>query len=283
VTISELHHARTHLGPLLVSKRGHAYQVDTQAALQVADETYASLDERLGNMQRQQIRQTNDSSDIYNPVFLLGSGSPSTVDALLFAHLAEALSDPHLQTLLPKHDHLMSFFRCMYSTYFGPTYRIPSSPFAQKSGLSQDQINGLLHLNNLANSVNAYNKMSNKIQSSSAIVDADHQLKNQTRLDATLRVKTAGQTLDRLVRGGRLFPEPDHEKVMSFSFFARRNKNENGSEQNNAKRGANDAGSGSSPEEREEKLKTERKRDDAFWMGSVAAAVLLAFTINSKG
>lgn len=55
--------------------------------------------------------------------FLLGndSGKPSLVDAILWAHLADALCDVHLVIVLADFPHLVKYFRNIYKRYFTET------------------------------------------------------------------------------------------------------------------------------------------------------------------
>jgi hypothetical protein len=50
--------------------------------------------------------------------YLLGTVQPTTVDALLWAHISEALCDVHLVTILADYPHLVKFFQSIYQTYF---------------------------------------------------------------------------------------------------------------------------------------------------------------------
>jgi len=55
-------------------------------------------------------------------VSLLGVEQLTTVDAMLFAHLADALCDLHLVTILSEYQGLVSFFQSTYEKYFGKNY-----------------------------------------------------------------------------------------------------------------------------------------------------------------
>ena len=50
---------------------------------------------------------------------LLGTEQLTTVDVMLFAHLAEALCDLHLVTVLSEYDGLVKFFQITYEMHFG--------------------------------------------------------------------------------------------------------------------------------------------------------------------
>jgi len=46
---------------------------------------------------------------------------PTSVDAYLFGHLAEAMTDLHFSSILPSYTNLMSFFRMIHTRYFAPS------------------------------------------------------------------------------------------------------------------------------------------------------------------
>ena len=66
----------------------------------IAREAYQSLGTQLGDNQ-----------------YLLGE-QPTTVDALVWAHLADALCDVHLVTILADFPNLVQYFQRVYDTYF---------------------------------------------------------------------------------------------------------------------------------------------------------------------
>jgi glutathione S-transferase len=54
-----------------------------------------------------------------NQTYLLGTPTPSTVDCMLFEHLAEALCNVHLVIILADFPKLVQFFQTLYETHFG--------------------------------------------------------------------------------------------------------------------------------------------------------------------
>ena len=74
---------------------GSTVHLDVPASLRAASQAYSTLSSKLA------------SSD--PGPYLLGS-VPSVVDCVLFGHLVEALSNPHLSALLPSHPPLLLYF-----------------------------------------------------------------------------------------------------------------------------------------------------------------------------
>lgn len=73
---------------------------------------------------------------------LLGTKHLTTVDVMLFAHLAEALCDLHLVTVLSEYESLVKFFQITFEMYFG-----------SDAGTEEEWV----QWNNRANSSNAFN------------------------------------------------------------------------------------------------------------------------------
>jgi len=102
-------------------------EVNVECAKKNAKSCYAILDLKLAQ-RRKEIDANNDSSSSsHHPLTLLGSTSmrPTMVDTVLFAHLADALCDVHLITILSEFKSLLHFFQSMYHTYFGVKYNVP--------------------------------------------------------------------------------------------------------------------------------------------------------------
>jgi hypothetical protein len=74
-----------------------------QESMSIAREAYTSLETQLQGS---------------NNKYLLDTPNPTTVDALLWAHLAEALCDVHLVTLVADFPHLIKYFQRIYEEYF---------------------------------------------------------------------------------------------------------------------------------------------------------------------
>jgi len=107
-------------------------EVDVSNALQAAKACYQALDSILDTNNNTTAtnlrRRVNDddaiTTNIHNdttkmkPLLLLGTTTPSLVDTILFAHLAEALCDVHLITVLVEYKNLVRYFQMMYEMYF---------------------------------------------------------------------------------------------------------------------------------------------------------------------
>eukprot|EP00934_Nitzschia_sp_Nitz4_P006476 Nitzschia sp. Nitz4//scaffold8_size234185//101370//102752//NITZ4_001257-RA/size234185-processed-gene-0.112-mRNA-1//1//CDS//3329559806//6466//frame0 len=74
-----------------------------EQAVSKAKETYQALELQLSK---------------HGKDFLLGNDKPSLVDAVLWAHLADALCDVHLVVLLADFPHLVKYFQRTYKRYF---------------------------------------------------------------------------------------------------------------------------------------------------------------------
>eukprot|EP00521_Asterionellopsis_glacialis_P018290 CAMPEP_0195304322 /NCGR_PEP_ID=MMETSP0707-20130614/34238_1 /TAXON_ID=33640 /ORGANISM="Asterionellopsis glacialis, Strain CCMP134" /LENGTH=524 /DNA_ID=CAMNT_0040368097 /DNA_START=18 /DNA_END=1588 /DNA_ORIENTATION=+ len=72
-----------------------------------------------------QLKQNSQSSS-----YVLGTSAPSTLDAFLWAHLAEALGDVYLVTVLADFPHLAEYFQRFYDTYFALEVNSSSSSTA---------------------------------------------------------------------------------------------------------------------------------------------------------
>ena len=120
---------------------GDTGKVNVYRAMEWADRYYAALEGRLSSEQSEQ------------STFLLGTKKPTYVDAMLFAHLAEALCDVHLILVLAKHSRLMRYFQSMYVQYFGEEYA--KTWQSQNSAEPADWI----QKNDIANALNAFNQI----------------------------------------------------------------------------------------------------------------------------
>jgi len=152
-------------------------------AIHIAKASYAALDARLEQNQKMHSKtqtafatststSTSTSTNIDSPspsfVGLLSnnnnndtqhnihSNSPTHVDILLFSHLAEALCNVHLVTILAEFQNLVRFFQTIYETYFGSEY---TNSFIKKSmpNNTNDDIRWI-HWNNNVNAVNQFNQ-----------------------------------------------------------------------------------------------------------------------------
>lgn len=73
---------------------------------------------------------------------LLGTNTFTIADIQLFGHLAEALCDVHLVTILADYHHLIAFYQVIYMTYFGRGY-YEKSVSNHPQGLASDGKNEL--------------------------------------------------------------------------------------------------------------------------------------------
>lgn len=122
---------------------GDSGKVNVYRAMEFADAYYSTLENKL------------ESS--LTPYFF-ESEKPSYIDAVLFAHLAEAVCDLHLVLVLAKHTRLVQYFQRMYDTYFGIEY---IQSFESDSGGNTDWIKQ----NNVENACNAFNHIPESIPS----------------------------------------------------------------------------------------------------------------------
>lgn len=106
---------------------GGEEDVRVERAVAMAKRCYSALDARLAKS---------------SGTTLLGTEQPTTVDVMLFAHLAEALCDLHLVTILAEYENLVKFFQITYEMHFG-----------SDAGAEEEWT----QWNNRANATNAFN------------------------------------------------------------------------------------------------------------------------------
>ena len=114
---------------------GDSGRVNVHRAMEYANAYYSTLEEKLASL-------SDDSPHFF------GTDKPSYVDALLFAHLAEAICNVHLILVLAKHSRLIRYFQRLYDLYFGKDYIL--SFMGDKEWITN---------NNVANACNAYNQI----------------------------------------------------------------------------------------------------------------------------
>lgn len=119
---------------------GDSGKVNVCRAMEYADTYYTILEEKMTC-----ISETS-------PCYYFGTEKPCYFDALLFAHLAEAICDVHLVLVLAKHSRLVQYFQRIYDRYFGEDY---VKLFESRHGGNIDWI----LTNNLSNARNAYNQI----------------------------------------------------------------------------------------------------------------------------
>mmetsp|Transcript_18508 Transcript_18508/g.21362 ORF Transcript_18508/g.21362 Transcript_18508/m.21362 type:complete len:577 (-) Transcript_18508:129-1859(-) len=113
-------------------------EVNINKAMQMAGEIYSSLNWKLS--------QSTEMN-------LLDTEQLSVIDTLLFGHLAEALCDIHLVTILNEHSSLISFFQTTYETYFGKEYQVD---VMKKKGVKNSS---WVKWNDRMNSLNQFNRI----------------------------------------------------------------------------------------------------------------------------
>ncbi len=104
--------------------------------LQRANDAYFAIDRQL--LFVIQAKEETTSQKVY----LLGTDKPALVDALLWAHLAEAFCDVHLVVLLASYPRIVNYFQDMYQTYF------PSSKETSETGCTWMKWNDHQNLSN---------------------------------------------------------------------------------------------------------------------------------------
>jgi len=108
--------------------------LDVDKVLQLSKSAYQALDRRLADS------QTNSKPT------LLSTEALSSVDMLLFEHLAHAMCDVHLVTVLDGQKHLIRFFQDIYHQYF-------KDYTSTTNDLSCDWVK----MNNITNALNQFN------------------------------------------------------------------------------------------------------------------------------
>ena len=145
---------------------GDSGRVNVRRAMELADSYYASLERRLLASSDGHLSTFLPSTPLSDgggdchvgrggqqqQQHLLGTDKPTHVDALLFAHLAEALCNVHLVLVLSGHPVLLRYFGDMYDRYFGKGYADEWNMHNRGDG-DDDWI----RRNNLANANNAFN------------------------------------------------------------------------------------------------------------------------------
>ena len=126
---------------------GNTGKVNVHRAMEFADVYYTTLETKLAS-----------SSSPY----FFGNNNPSYIDAILFAHLAEAVCDVHLVLVLARHTKLVRYFQKIYDMYFGIDY---SKSFESCHGDNTDWI----RKNNIVNACNAFNQIPDSMPSKRTI------------------------------------------------------------------------------------------------------------------
>jgi len=191
---------------LFTKKTCGQQQVNFLAAISHINDIYSILNNRLKMKSTIQVEEDGDGGrgrqqhQQQQPLFLLGTPYPTNVDAVLFAHLAEALTDVHVLPILSQYETLMDFFQIIFHTYFGPNYRFPpSSPNEEVDHVCMEE---LVKRNNATNYRNASGThVYNSIQVDAASILRLHLNKNSLWDAATVQQ----QQYDHFNGGGKLY------------------------------------------------------------------------------
>lgn len=269
--ISNLKHLRSYWGKVVPTKSGE--KMNTHAAISLADEIYTALNDRLCQIKQQQV-------DSLDPVFLLGIKWPTKVDALMFAHLAEAMSEIRLFPLFSRHDALVTFFRYMFNTYFGPDYRFGSKTVVKlkpNEYLETKDLEELVLNNNCANFMNASGcAIYDSVRSDLASVLKLNVDKESLLISAQRQKITGVETIQRwLLDGG--FPSEEKMYVPTF-----RGKSEaKGRHRDSATQHTSES-DGVDTQVVIMNLREERKKDDFLWLSCIAAGVVGILMISRQ-
>ena len=144
---------------------GDAGRVNVRRAMELADYYYASLERRLLASDPPSpppaLANSGANDDGLEEgegrhAYVLGTDDPTHVDALLFAHLAEALCDVHLVLVLARRPVLVRYFGAIYDRYFGPGY---ADEWRRRNPGGGGGDDGWIRKNDVANSNNAFNRI----------------------------------------------------------------------------------------------------------------------------
>jgi hypothetical protein len=115
VALRELRLSNSPLRDELFGGGGDDRVVTVERAVAAARRCYRSLDGQLlwGG------EGGDAAGEKGKTAFLLGTEGPTTVDVLLFGHLAEAICDVHLVPVLSEYKGLVGFFQDVHEAYFG--------------------------------------------------------------------------------------------------------------------------------------------------------------------
>jgi len=277
-----------------ISNRTNLFQkntkeVNVENAISMAKSCYQALDFLLG----QQSKNQNGLC------LLLGTEIPSIVDTILFAHLAEALCDVHLITVLVEFKNLVEFFKTMYETYFGKEY---IQKVNEES--SQDDCSWI-NWNNIRNTLNQFNRIpigndygergQSKVTSQKSYNDAIqimqsvalhcHDLQEvlvsvstqrieEKKLLLTNKKDNVEEMLHRFRMGGELRDSSRKEgKTIQTSGVHKRDKRDGHNDDQDFDEITR------KNKERMKKILREAKKNDQLWISGVVVSSLFAFTL----
>jgi hypothetical protein len=124
---------------------GDTGRVNVYRAMEYADAYYTTLEKKL--------------SALSESMYFFGTDKPSFVDAVLFAHLAEAICDVHLVLVLANHSRLVKYFQTIHDAFFGSDY---IKLFAERN-------TNWIRENNHVNARNAFNQIPESIPSKTTL------------------------------------------------------------------------------------------------------------------
>lgn len=272
---------------LFTKKTCGQQQVNFLAAISHINDIYSILNNRLKMKSTIQVEEDGDGGrgrqqhQQQQPLFLLGTPYPTNVDAVLFAHLAEALTDVHVLPILSQYETLMDFFQIIFHTYFGPNYRFPpSSPNEEVDHVCMEE---LVKRNNATNYRNASGThVYNSIQVDAASILRLHLNKNSLWDAATVQQQQydhfngGGETIHRWLMDGGIFPESNDETFYGPAFVNRRQQ------QQSKKDDETTTHNNRTPSHEEASYQEQRQNDDILWLKWIAATFVGAIFIFSQ-
>jgi len=268
---------------------GDSGKVNVYRAMEYADLYYSSLERKLA--------PSSDTSG-----YFFGTGVSTYLDALLFAHLCEALCDVHLVLVLAKHAKLMRYFQTMYDRYFGKEYK---KLFRESAG---GDVNWVIR-NNLTNARNAFNQLpEDKPTKKSSVDEYDcmthafdlmqkfavhcHQL--DEALEDAAKVRLDSSTVEErnvLKNYHRPLGSTLYKWCMGFWDGDRstETKDTNVDTDNDDNRGGDDDGQSKSKSDQKrmykehiERMKRSRRTSDELWLSGVIVSVFVVLIVSSS-
>lgn len=277
---------------ILFTKACRQPQVQFLAAMSHLNDIYSVLNDRLKMNCTEPVQDAADLQ-LRQPFFLLGTSYPTNVDAVLFAHLAEAITDIHVLPILSQYETLMEFFQMIFHTYFGPNYRFPSSSHNEEEE-HRECLEELVKRNNASNYQNASGtNVYNSIQVDVASILRAN-LDRKSLWDAAVaqqqqydRFYGGGETIHRWLMEGGMFPESDDEKLYGPVFCNGKKQQSQKKDETTMHNSTNSRQDSSYQQQQKmesmmEKLQQERKNDDKLWLSCIAATLVGAILISRQ-
>lgn len=131
--------------------------LNKDVAIKMATVRYKTLDAKMMTMRRKLKSNGDAASDGAGAGY---AGTLTSADVLLFAHLAEALCDLNLVSVLAECNNLIAFFQNVYEKYFGKGY----APAYQNEKKSENENENSIDVswiktNNTQNALNQFNRL----------------------------------------------------------------------------------------------------------------------------